>query len=213
MKKEVNSYVPASACYIFDSITKILAEYGVKYVLQPFLGTDFKGDRPILVALENGIITTDRAHFINNYTQRDNILPWDQWEPDFSVLPKARCIIGTHFPNYLHMDPKRNSELTLSIAEYVKSCANRFGSMMSRDLGFYSTQALYKRFSQTEEKNGSFTVDVSRVPKVRGNLGKFYVSSESPIKHCDGGEIALYETKETYFTYEISPNSDVITLS
>lgn len=41
----------------------------------------------------------------------------------------------------------------------------------------------------------------------------FYVSSESPIKHCDGGEIALYETKETYFTYEISPSSDVITLS
>ena len=213
VKKEINSYVPSSALYIFDSMSKILPEYGVKYVLQPFVYTDFGAEKPFLVTTENGIITTDRNHFIENHTSIDNVLPWDQCESDFLALPKSKCVIGSHFPNYLHRDPQRNGELTAAIASYVKSCADDFGSMMSRDLGFYSTQALYQRFAKTEEKNGSFSIDVSAVPMPVGNLGKFYVSAKSPIKTCAGAEISLYETKETHYTYELKPIDDFITIS
>ena len=213
VKKEINSYVPATALHIFDSFSKILAEYGVKYIVQPFVFTNFNGDKPFLATIENGIITADRNHFIENHFSAASILPWDQYESDFCALPKAKGVIGTHFPNFLHRDPKRNGELTAAIASYVKSCANDFGSMMSHDLGFYSTQALYKSFSKTEEKNGSFTIDVSAVPMPVGNLGKFYVSTKSPIKTCTGAEISLYETKETHYTYELKPIDNVITIS
>lgn len=213
VKKEINSYVPSSALYIFDSMSKILPEYGVKYILQPFFCTDFGEEKPFLVTVENDIITTDRNHFIENHTSIDNVLPWDQCESDFCALPKAKCVIGSHFPNYLHRDPKRNGELTAAIASYVKSCADTFGSMMSRDLGFYSTQALYKRFSKTEEKNGVFTIDVSQVPKPAGNLGKFYISSKKAISSCIGGEMKLYETKETHLTYEVIPQESVMIFS
>ena len=84
---------------------------------------------------------------------------------------------------------------------------------MSRDLGFYSTQALYKRFSKTEEKNGVFTIDVSQVPKPAGNLGKFYISSKKTISSCIGGEMKLYETKETHLTYEVIPQESVMIFS
>ena len=213
VKKEINSYVPSSALYIFNSMSKILPEYGIKYVLQPFIYTDFYEKDTFLVTIENGIITTDRNHFIENHTSADNILPWDECESDFGALPKSKCVIGTHFPNYLHRDPKRNGELTAAIATYVKSCADDFGSMMSRDLGFYSTQALYKRFAKTEEKNGIFTIDVSAVPTPIGNLGTFYVSAKTPIENCTGAEIALYETKATHYTYELKPTADIITIS
>ena len=213
VKKEINSYVPSSALYIFDSMSKILPEYGVKYILQPFFCTDFGAEKPFLVTTENGIITTDRNHFIENHTSIDNVLPWDQCESDFCALPKAKCVIGSHFPNYLHRDPKRNGELTAAIASYVKSCADDFGSMMSRDLGFYSTQALYKRFAKTEEKNGSYRIDVSAVPTPIGNLGKFYVSAKTPIQNCTGAEISLYETKKTHYTYELKPTENIITVS
>ena len=211
VKKEINSYVPSSALYIFDTMSKILAEYGVKYILQPFVHTDFGGEKPFLVTLENGIITTDRNHFIENHTSIDNVLPWDQCESDFLALPKSKCVIGSHFPNYLHRDPQRNGELTAAIASYVKSCADVFGSMMSRDLAFYSTQALYKRFARTEEKDGTFTVDISGVPNPVGNLGKFYISAKKPIKGCVGGEIRLYETKQTHRTYEVVPSAKILT--
>ena len=210
VKKEINSYVPASALYIFDSISKILPEYGVKYILQPFASTDFGEDKAFHVTIENGIITADRYHFIENYADLHNILPWDQCESDFSLLPKSKGVIGTHFPNYLHRNYKRNGELTASIVSYVKSCADCFGFMMSRDLGFYSTQALYKRFAKTEEKDRTFTIDISAVPTPIGNLGNFYVSAKAPIKSCQGAEISLYETKPTHYIYELKPTDNVI---
>ena len=77
----------------------------------------------------------------------------------------------------------------------------------------YSTQALYKRFAKTEEKNGIFTIDVSAVPTPIGNLGTFYVSAKTPIENCTGAEIALYETKATHYTYELKPTADIITIS
>lgn len=85
--------------------------------------------------------------------------------------------------------------------------------MMSRDLGFYSTQALYKRFAKAEERDGVFTVNVSDVPKVRGNLGKFYVSTREPVKECSGCEISLYETRADHLIYEITPKESTITIS
>jgi hypothetical protein len=216
VKKEIDSYVPSSALYIFDSMSKILPEYGIKYIIQPYHATDFGEENPFLVTVENGIITTDRCNYIEkdgyeNY--RENIRPWDQCESDFSALPKTTCMVGSHWPNYLHRDPKRNMELVARNAEYFKSCADVFGSMMSKDLAFYSTQALYKRFAKAEEKDGAFTIDVSAVPKPVGNLGKFYVSATQPVKNCNGGTISLYETKETHLTYEIIPTANIITIS
>lgn len=215
VKKEINSYVPSSALYIFDSMSKLLPEYGVKYIIQPFCAiNNFKDEKTFLVTTENDIITTDRCNYIKQegFTRTMDIEPWDEYASDFMALPKATCMVGTHWPNYLHLDPKKNLELLERNAEYFKSCADVFGSMMSRDLGFYSTQALYKRFAKTEEKDGVFTVDVSAVPKPIGNLGKFYISAKNPVKNHSGCEISLYEIKETHLTYEIIPTADIITI-
>ena len=216
VKKEVNSYTPSAALYVPDTLSRILPEYGVKYIIQPFCATqNFAESNPFLVTMDNGIIVTDRCNFIKKegFTRTMDIRPWDEVASDFPALPKATCMVGTHWPNYLHLDPKRSLELTAHTAEYFKSCADVFGSMMSRDLGFYSTQALYKRFAKTEEKDGVFTVDVSTVSKPIGTLGKFYISAKNPVKNHSGCEISLYETKETHLTYEIIPTADIITIS
>ena len=216
VKKEINSYVPSSALYIFDSMSKILPDYGIKYIIQPFVATDFGDEKPFLVTVENGIITTDRYNFIDEVgfeKFKYDIFPWNQCESDFSKLPRATCMVGSHWPNYLHRDPKRSLEMTERTAAYFRSCADAFGSMMSRDLGFYSTQALYKRFAKTEEKGKTFTVDVSEVPMPAGNLGKFYLSAKNPITSYSGCEIKLYETKDTHLTYEVIAKERVMRFS
>lgn len=215
INKKVTSYIPSTAYYCYDEISKIMKDYGIDYICQPYSHTDFKGEEiPFLVSMENGIILTDRRNFIEEegFTRLVDILPWDEWGSDFLALPKANCIVGSHWPNYLHVDPKKSIELVPKNAEYFKSSAERWGAMMSKSLGFYSTQALYKRFAKAEETNGGFTIDVSDVPKARGSLGKFYVSTREPVKEYSGCTLSLYETRADHLIYEVTPTSNVITL-
>ncbi len=214
VNKTVNSYIPSAALYVPYTLSKIMAEYGIRYIVQPFKSTDFNKADEHLATIDNGIIITDRYNFISadGFTRTMDIRPWDEVASDFMALPKATCIVGTHWPNYLHMDPHRSLELTERTAKYFKSCADVFGTILSRDIGHHATQELYKRFARTEEKEGVLTIDISEVPKPIGNLGKFYISAKKPIKGCKGGEIKLYETKETHMTYEIIPTADVITI-
>lgn len=216
VKKKVVAYVPSAALYMPNTMSRLLPEYGVHYTVQPFRSVqNFPEKDPFLVTVENGMIVTDRCNFIQQegFTRTMDIVPWDELASDFTVLPKASCFVGTHWPNYLHEDPARSLELTERTASYFLSCAEVFGTILSRDVAFYSTQALYKRFARTEEENGVFTVDVSAVPKPVGNLGKFYISTKAPIKTHEGCEISLYETKETHLTYEITPTANIIKVS
>ena len=215
IKKKVNSYIPATAYYCYDGISKIMRDYGIEYICQPYSHTDFEGkDSPFLATIENGIILTDRRNYISEKGPRTvNICPWDECSTDFSALPKAHCIVGTHWPNFLHIDPKKNIELVPRNVEYFKSSTEAWGNMTSRNLGFYSTQALYKRFAKAEERDGCFKIDVSEVPTPTGNLGKFYVSAREPVSEYSGCEIALYETRADHLIYEVVPKSDKITLS
>ena len=215
INKKVNSFIPASACYPYDYLSRIMKDYGIEYICQPFAPVDFKGkDSPVLATVENGIILTDRDNFMNEKgIRKSNICPWDVCTLDFNAFPKYDGIIGSHWPNYLHVDPKKSIELVPKNAEYFKASAERFGSVMSQSLGFYSTQALYKRFAKTEEHDGCFRIDVSEVPKVAPNLGKFYVSSRDEIRSFDGCNIALYETRADHLVYEITPKSEKIKLS
>lgn len=215
INKKVTSYIPSTAYYCYDEISKIMKDYGIDYICQPYSHTDFKGEEiPFLVSMENGIILTDRRNYPCDpeFNRVVDILPWDEWGSDFTALPKTSCVVGSHWPNYLHIDPKKSVELVPKNAEYFKSSAERWGAMMSRDLGFYSTQALYKRFAKAEETNGGFTIDVSDVPKARGSLGKFYVSTKEPVKEYSGCALSLYETRADHLIYEVTPTSNVITL-
>jgi hypothetical protein len=219
IKKKVNSYIPSTGYYMVNGIAKYMHEYGVDYICQPcnisYPHIDFNGtEPPYLASVDCGIILTDRRNFIEQegFNRLVDILPWDEWGSDFLALPKANCIVGSHWPNYLHIDPKKSIELIPRNAEYFKSCAEKWGAMMSQSLGFYSTQALYKRFAKAEERDGVFTVDISDVPKARGSLGKFYVSTREPVKEYSGCEISLYETRADHLIYEVTPSSNVITL-
>ena len=77
----------------------------------------------------------------------------------------------------------------------------------------YEYAELEDIFAKAEEKDGVFTVDVSAVPKPIGNLGKFYVSTREPLRSYAGCTAMLYEMKADHFTYEITPNADIILLS
>ena len=215
VKKTVNSYVPSAALYVPYTLSSLMEAYGIRYIVQPFKYTDFGREDVYLATVDNGIIMTDRCNFIEKegFTRTMDIRPWDEVASDFMALPKATCIVGSHWPNYLHLDPMRSLELTEQSAAYFISCGEEFGTILSRDIGFHATQALYKRFAKAEEKDGVFTVDVSAVPNPIGNLGKFYISTREPLRSYAGCTATLYETKADHFTYEITPNADIIILS
>lgn len=60
-------------------------------------------------------------------------------------------------------------------------------------------------------KNGVWTVDIRKVPKPEG-LGKhFYISSETEFKGWTGCNVTLFEVRNGFMNYEVTPCAQVMT--
>ena len=197
IKKTVNSFVPPSFRVRWGELSKILADYGIRYVSTIYQFLESDGEKPVNVGIENGIVTLDR----NN-----NLIPWNEISTDFSKLPMTSGIFGAHWPNFLHADPERNFEIIDNAVEYFKKCGEQFGTVLSSDMGFCSNQSLYERFATLRET----TIDISRVP-LKGE--SFIVSSKCKISSCDGASFNLIDTHKGFFNYEILPESTLIKIN
>lgn len=204
IKKEVNSFVPPSGSYLYNDLSKILADYGIKYVSAPFrFIKNFEGERPEDIFFENGIITTERYN---------DLIPWDGHSVDYRTLPVRYNTFGSHWPNWLHEDPDRNMEVIKSAIKYFYRCAEDPETVISRDIKFASTQTMFWKFAEiSENEKGETVIDISNVPKHENANKVFYVNSRFPIT-CIGGKMTEYAGKKNFITYEIEPESDKIIL-
>jgi hypothetical protein len=164
-----------------------------------------KGEEaPITVGIEkNGMITYDR---------RTNPIPWNKLGADYETMPPVSGLVGTHWPNFLHEDPERNLENVERAEAYFRRCGARFESVLSRDVVFFVTQAMYRRFAKSEEEGSALTVDLSAVPNVEGLGDRFYINSKQPIKFAEGCTATVYETHPTHTVYEIKPQTSLLRL-
>ena len=206
IKKEVTSFVPPSGAYRFFELSRLLAEYGIKYVSTPMRNAKCENmERPDAFLIENGIITTDREK---------DLLAWDQHSADYTELPFKANTYGSHWPNWLHEDPDRNTFVIKSAIKYFYRCAEHPETIISRDMKFASTQTAFWKYAKvTENEKGETVIDISNVPRLESMNDVFYVNSRFPLTRAEGGKLTEYDRKKQFITHEIEPATDKIILS
>ena len=205
VKKRVNTFIPPSFAYRFDELSHILVDYGIEYVGTIF-GTMASAGTPPTAPIDIepcGIVTYDRHH---------NPLPWDAFGGEWEELPPLFGLIGVHWPNFLHADPERNLETVDRAEAYFRRSAAQFGTILSRDVAFYASQELYKRFAAVEETGDTLSVDLSALPKTHGVKDRFYVSAKGEITSAEGCSASVYEKMSDFVTYEIIPSESRVIL-
>ena len=203
INKQVTSFVPPSFRYKLFGISGILHDYGIKYISTIFRTMEKEPDMPEIACAEGEVITVDR---------NINIYPWDAYDCAFDDLPPVRGILGTHWPNFLHIDPARHDEVIDRAIKYFKDSSENYGIVLSRGMEFCAIQSMYCRYAQTSIYGNGVTIDlrgVSRTPV----FGKpFVISAKRKPKSCIGADIVTLEEKDGFTNYELTPKCDVVEL-
>lgn len=203
INKRINSFVPPSFVYRKDELSKILAEYGIKYISTTFKGKVVREDENTRGALveECGIINLER----NN-----NRIPWDMPGVDPTDLEVTSGILGTHWPNFLHPDAERNSEVIDKWVEYIKRCANTYGVVISSAISFAANQSLYHRYARMSLVGEKFMIDISDVPHFFGADAGFVISSRERLNEAVGASLQLIEEKTGFLNYRVIPKDKTV---
>ena len=207
INKTVNSFIPPSFKYIWGSIVHILNDYGIKYVSTLFDTKDIKFPEDVKRP-QNAGVEGDSVITVN---RNNNIIPWYDISTDAESLPIVKGIFGCHWPNILHVDKTKHNEIIDKWVRYFERCANTYGIILSRDIAFAATQTLFSEYTSVSYENGKMIADISRVPRLDARDDKFYISSLSEIKSYSGCEISVYERKNGFINYEVTPTASVMT--
>lgn len=202
VNKRVVSFIPPSGLYRWGDLTRILADYGVLYSGPVYRVMEYEGECPHIVGMENGIISYDRDH---------EFVRWYRLNERFGKYPLMKGVMGTHWPNFLHEDPAKNGERLEDAVAYFKACGAQFGTILSRGVDFYATQALYNRFAKCSEDATTLTVDITDVPEAKGKLDCFYLSAKEEITRHTGCEIEVYQRFDDHINYKVTPTAKVMT--
>ena len=203
--KKIDSFVPPCFCYRRNELSRILADYGIKFISTTFRHDTvrFGDDKVRRVLVENGLINLER----NN-----NFVPWYAVAYDPSRLPPLTGIMGIHWVNILHIDPDKNGESVEKWVQYFTKCANTYGIVLSDCIEFAATHSLYRRYAKHSYEDGVLTVNVSDVPDARAKGDSFVVSSLEPITSYSGCKLELYQDKGRFKNYKVTPTEEIITL-
>ncbi len=204
--KTVNSFIPPNFLHRWGGISRILKDYGIKYISTPYYrSTDLpervNNDRS--AAVENGIITANRLN---------NGIAWYEVAYSLDEMAPIHGIFASHWPNVLHTDPAFHGEIVDNWVRYFKRCAEVYGLVLSKGMPFCATQSLYKDYAKVTESGGVTTIDLSAVPEAAGRLDRFWVSARTPIFKAEGCEVNLMETHEGFRNYEVIPKAKVMSI-
>ena len=202
INKKIDSFIPPTFSYRFNEISKLLPDYGIKYVSTIFRTMVYDGEPKTIIDIEeNGIITVDR----NN-----NLIPWNAYNCDFSDLPTdVTGVFGAHWPNFLHVDPDKNSEVIEKAVDYFNKCSRSFGTVLSKGIEFCVNQSVFHKYAKISEHEGVTYIDIGGVPEeYKNNI--FYVSSKEPIESFIGCVVYDYEQKDGFATYAVKPLMDTM---
>ncbi len=209
--------MPASLYKDRDTVLSYAAvaeKYGIKYWKN--LWADYEG----LTTMLNSIV------FLN---AKGDMVEWDVIDAEPEELadkiynandegkPAGYAILGSHWPNFLSSDPSKNLDNVDKWVNYIKRQAEVFGYMLSKDIAFAGSQALYHKYSKFDLTDNVLTINLEDVDKQNApELSKeFYVSikNDKHLKDCVGADCEVYETHNEFVTYKLTrKDTDVIKL-
>lgn len=145
----------------------------------------------------------------------DDPVAWDAYDVDPDLLSLHAGETGEqnpdfciHWTNLLRWNPEKNMENVPKWINFLKRQSEVFGTMLSRDVFFAGSQAIYKKYAKMEFEEGKCIIDFTDVDKSGAEVLKneFYISFKNNIipSECIGGRIELYEEKKEFKTYKIT---------
>ena len=169
-------------------------------------------------AVKNLCEVIDGVIFVNKAIKQQPI-PWEAYGIDPDTLSDysfefnngidhaERAIYGSHWPNFLQLNPLRNTDTLDAWTRHFKRQAEIFGVMLSKDIAFCASQAVYRKKSVLDFKKDSIVIDLSAVDGA-GALGlsdTFYISIENSLRPtgAKGAALSVYETRENFTTYAL----------
>ena len=164
------SFVPAAFRHSFGpsedrdiSLAQILEKRGVRYINTPFSSVYNKERIQYkYFGLDSGVITIDRGN---------DEFPWLVFPADPSAeVTGPTC--GLHWPNMLHPDPERNSEVVARWANYLMPYNYREDRMLAPDSLSFRHQLVHHSLTTTRIESNYIEIDFTETDKLNAGIGK-----------------------------------------
>ena len=129
------------------------------------------------------------------------------FERNDGVKYAEQAVFGLHWPNFLQFNPGRNMDGVEGWKRYFMRQSEIFGVMISKDIAFAASQAVYRKRSVLDFKKDGLVIDLSAVDGA-GALGlsdTFHISIENSLVPTvkSGAALSVYERHGAFTTYAL----------
>jgi hypothetical protein len=145
------------------SIAEILKQRGITYINTPF-GSMFNAEAVShdVFGLDAGVMTIDRG---------EDLFDWNIIGPlPIGELPGPTC--GMHWPNLLHADPARNSEIVAGWVAFLAPYAERADTLLAPDPTAFQHQLVHQVCTRINIAGEQIELDFEQVDRLPGRIGK-----------------------------------------
>lgn len=162
------SFVPTAFLHGFGltgehkiSMAGVLKKRGVEYINTPFDNMyNAKGAQFGLFGIDSGVITVDRG---------EDLLDWDVFGGKPSgVLTSPTC--GLHWPNLLHTDPSRNSEIVDAWVKLLKPYNDKPETLLAKNSSLFRNQLVHHVCTKAEILADKIEIDFLETNKLNDQL-------------------------------------------
>ncbi|MBQ4527525.1 MAG: hypothetical protein II998_05585 [Clostridia bacterium] len=170
-------------------------------------------------AVINGVTFMQKSFIGAHWDQYDidPITLFDQTKTSVGDKEYTNPAMGFHWTNFLRLAPENNLKNIDEWIKYFRRQGKIFGQMLSRDVAFAASQAVYSRYGKLSSEGKKYTVDLTDVDS-KGSLAlrdEFFVSTKAAanVRSCVGGKMSLYEIQPWHKTYKIERINKAQTIS
>jgi len=155
------SFVPTAFLHGFGptdgykvSLAEILSKRGIVYINTPFEGMQNRAAVSHEVfGFDAGVITIDRG---------EDLMEWsDLGKTPTGQLHGPTC--GMHWPNLLHTNPERNSEIVDGWVRFLQPFNSAMGTLLAANSESFRTQLVYHVCTQLTVTDDSIQFDFAKV--------------------------------------------------
>tara|TARA_R110000851_G_scaffold332372_1_gene508252 strand:+ start:1938 stop:3212 length:1275 start_codon:yes stop_codon:yes gene_type:complete len=162
------SFVPTAFLHGFGltgdhqvSMAEVVKKRGIEYINTPFNNMyNAEGAQFGLFGVDSGVITIDRG---------EDLLDWDVFSgKPTGVLSGPTC--GLHWPNLLHADPSRNSEIVDAWVELLKPYNDKPDTLLAENSSSFRNQLVHHVCTKVKIGEDELHIDFLETNKLKDQL-------------------------------------------
>ncbi|WP_146947655.1 hypothetical protein [Cyclobacterium qasimii] len=164
------SFVPTAFLHGFGltgahktSMAAVIKKRGMNYINTPFYNMyNAEGAQYGLFGIDDGILTVDRGK---------DLLDWDVFGGKPSgILTGSTC--GLHWPNMLHADPSRNSEIVDGWVKHLAPYNDKPETLLARNSSSFRNQLVHHVCTKVALHENKINIDFLETNKLQDQLNE-----------------------------------------